>query len=971
MRETLRATTTWLDAGFDTERDAKSSRAEFLAPGAFASGHEPSPEPLAEALAPLCSSCWTALHRQLGSPPRLLSEQAALDLQDALREDLARLLAPALSVETALERAAGDDPTLSPDSFAKATLGSREGLADLFATYPVLERLCETVTDRWVDGVRNLLTRLVADREAIGALVGESFEQPLVTGVSWGERPAVLGRPELLLHFAGDRRIHYVPRPLPSHAAFVRLVDWLNDRGLPHELRTSRLVDRTSYGWVEHVDPQPCRDAEDVARFYRRAGAWTFLTWLLRATDLSNEDFVARGSHPVFTRPRLLQHRLVSTPVGLLGHSVLSTGMIGSWRLLQRKFWDVSALPLGKRSGRCRVTASWGRADDDLLRVQFRMAPEGVTHHLPYLETRCEPVTAHTAELVRGFRDTFSWFTKNRERLLREDSPLTELLDTPVDVAAYDQPGARLRSFRFTAPSLLGDETEHRGAAEAASSRFLKGICDDLAATSPLLAADARATADLALPSLTAHPGETVVRIEEEDGTSTDLPGLLEAPSAQDVRDRIRGLDATACEEQVRLLRIVIDPPSRVAEVPTEDPEDGSQSGWLEEALRLADDMVGRAARTASGAPTWLTVTERPSRGLSQMTPLPPEGIPSQGGIALFLAAAARAADRPDLRQHAFRALDPIRTQWAGDRSYAFDLPNGAVFGVGSLIYTLTLFGRLAEDDGPVDDALGLARRVTSERIRRDSAFDVYAGNAGLILALAALYDHTREAWIEPLLTELGEHLLAHRVPADENHRAWSSSNEKTPLGGFSHGVAGISYALVRAFEITGHRPLLEGAREAVAYEHGLFAPEPGQWRDLRMPGSFMCSWCHGAPGIALARASILDTLDDDVVRTDLERAVQATLDGPVEDLDHLCCGNFGRVECLWVAAHRSENAPLRAQVSALASQAQAKARARGRYAVDWPGTRDSPTFLRGLSGIGYQCLRLADPNLPSVLALA
>lgn len=971
MREALRATTTWLDAGFDTELDAKGSRAEFLAPGAFSSGDEAPAEPLAKALDPLCGFCWNKLRRRLGSPPRLLTGQAARDLQDALREDLARLVGPALSVEMAIDRASGGDSNQAPDSFARATLGSREGLGELFSTYPVLERLCATLTDRWIGMVRDLLTRLVADREAVGALVGGSFEQPLVAGVSWGERPAVLGRPELLLHFPGGQRVWYVPRPLRSHAAFVRLVEWLNDCGILHDLRTSRLVDRASYAWVEHVDPQPCRDSEDVARFYRRAGAWTFFTWLLRATALSNEDFVACGSHPVFTRPRLLQHRLVNTPVGLLGHSVLSTGLIGSWRLLDRAFWDVSVLPLGKRCGRCQVTARWGGADDDPLRVQFRMAPVGVTHHLPCLENRCEPVVAHSEDLVRGFRDTFSWFVRNRELLLREDSPLVEILDTPVDVAAYDQPGARLRSFRFTSPSLLADETEHRNAAEAGSSRFLKAICDDIPGTLPLIAADARATAGLALPSLTAHPGEIIVRIEEESGTTTDVPGLLETPSAEDVRARIQGLDPAECEEQVRLLRIVTDPPSRMSQDPPGDTEKTSRKDWLEEALRLAEQMVSQAARTASGAPTWLTVTERPSRGLSQLTPLPPEGLPSQGGIAIFLAAAGRAADRPDLRQHAFQALEPIQSQWADDRSYAFDLPNGAVFGLGSLIYTLTLFGRLAEDDGPVEDALRLTRRITPERIQRDTAFDVYGGNAGLVLALAALYESTREAWIVPQLMELGEHLLAHRVQADENHKAWSSSNEKTPLGGFSHGVAGISYALVRAFEITDQRPLLEGAREAIAYEHGLFAPEPGQWRDLRMPGSFMCSWCHGAPGIALARASILETLDDEVVQMDLERAVQATLDGPVENLDHLCCGNFGRVECLWVAAHRSENVPLRAKVLTLASQAHAKAQARGRYAVDWPGTRDSPTFLRGLSGIGYQWLRLADPNLPSVLALA
>ncbi|HEY2295389.1 MAG TPA: type 2 lanthipeptide synthetase LanM family protein [Thermoanaerobaculia bacterium] len=960
------------EAGRDRRAVASALRlASFPedARAAFLIGREPTEDgppssaagPLAKELAFLGRTAWAELRRRLPSPPRFLTPQAVQDLEEALREDLARLFGPALAVELGIARALGEDPAT-----VTASLGGLDGLSALFESYPVLERLCARLIDRWAGTVSDLLTRLAADREAIASLIPGGSGLPVIAGIDWEERPAVLGRPELRLRLAGGETVRYVPRPAAAQAACARFIEWLNAHGAPCELRAAAVMDRGSHGWVEHVEPRPCDDAGEVELFYRRAGAWAFLAWVLRATDLGHQDFVAWGSHPVLLRPRFLQHRLVSTPAGVLGHTVLSTGMVGSWRLLRGAFWDVSVLPLGERRGSGRVIASWSGSGAGLTGVQFQTVPVETADHLPRLHGRPEPVSVHLGPLVEGFRETAAWFLGWRELLLSEDSPLAGLLASPVELAAYDQPGARLRACRFTSPQLLADEEAHRAAAEASSTQFLTGLCDERPETAPLIAAEARAIAGLSLPSLTTHPRDAAVRVANEDGAILEAPGLLAGPSASEVRTRIGELSPAECEEQARLLRITISPPPVLG--------DGEPGGWVEEALALAEGIVNGAARTPSGAPTWLTVSERPSRGLYQPTPLPPEGVLSQGGIALFLAAAGRVAGRRDLTREALRALAPVRSALFGDLGAPAippGLPNGAAYGMGSLIYTLATAGRLAGDDGPVEDALELARSITTERIRSDALHDVYGGNAGLALALAALHDRTGEAWIARRLREIGERLAARWAQVRDGRPEGRAADGAPPLGGFSHGAAGFSYALARAGEISGHPPLLEAARSAIAYEHGLYSPEQGQWRDLRAPGSFMCSWCHGSPGIALARASVLGTLDDATVRTDLERAVKATLDWPIESLDHLCCGNVGRVECLWVAAGRLESAPLREATLALASRVRAAARARGRYAVDWPGTQDSPTFLRGLAGIGYQWLRLADPSLPSVLAFA
>jgi lantibiotic modifying enzyme len=64
-----------------------------------------------------------------------------------------------------------------------------------------------------------------------------------------------------------------------------------------------------------------------------------------------------------------------------------------------------------------------------------------------------------------------------------------------------------------------------------------------------------------------------------------------------------------------------------------------------------------------------------------------------------------------------------------------------------------------------------------------------------------------------------------------------------------------------------------------------------------------MTSWCHGAPGIGLARLGSLPILDTAEIRQEIAVAINTTQQFGLHNIDHLCCGNFGRMEVLLVGA--------------------------------------------------------------------
>jgi lantibiotic modifying enzyme len=197
---------------------------------------------------------------------------------------------------------------------------------------------------------------------------------------------------------------------------------------------------------------------------------------------------------------------------------------------------------------------------------------------------------------------------------------------------------------------------------------------------------------------------------------------------------------------------------------------------------------------------------------------------------------------------------------------------------------------------------------------------------------------------------------------------------------GCAHGAGGIALALLTAWALTEEPRFEQVARAAIAYERGTFSEDARNWPDLRpsgrlppsgraAPQPFMTAWCHGAPGIGLARLAGLRFADDSRIRDDIARAVYATLRHGFGGNHSLCHGDLGNLELLACAATRVGETGLRSSVACFAGGILRSIRDRG-WRCGVPGHAETPGLMRGLAGIGDGLLRIADPALPSLLML-
>jgi type 2 lantibiotic biosynthesis protein LanM len=367
-----------------------------------------------------------------------------------------------------------------------------------------------------------------------------------------------------------------------------------------------------------------------------------------------------------------------------------------------------------------------------------------------------------------------------------------------------------------------------------------------------------------------------------------------------------------------------------------------------------------------------------PSNVSGEPEPLGPHLYDGCCGVALFLAALSRRTRDSPYAAFAREALAPLRRQLRflvdhPERAERLEFRLGLTSGLGGYVYTFLLLADWLSDESFLESADRAASLITPERIAADHSLDVTQGSAGALLSLLALASLRPNQDKLARAVNCGEHLLATRsAPPDDPSAAGWRANGYPPWCGFAHGAAGIAEALARLSARTGREDFLAAAVSAATFERRHFDAQAGNWRDLRGLGDhFMTAWCHGAPGILLNRFTLWRACPTPELENDLLAALATTRDTPRLNRDTLCCGNLGRADILLHSALILDDATLHEAANHLAETAIQRAEVRGQYLYTLDGS-DSPAGLfTGMSGIGYALLRLSDPTLPSILAVA
>ena len=853
-----------------------------------------------------------------------------------LAEELARF--SALAAHEAFQATRAADP--APGAHRRFVLDQLErGLTPLYDEFPVLLRQTHRLVATWCDTLAELLARLAEDREALtarfggGRRLGELQRLDRLTS----DRHAG-GRGVFLLGFDSGVEVVYKPRDLTVEAALAGVCRRLAASGLVDAPAAVEVLTRPTHGWMERALHADLENAAGASRYLRRAGALVAVAELLGGQDLHAENVVATARGPVVVDAEmLLQPERAGADPGR--DASFAAGLLPRPGARDREADWAGLVPVAPRrlAGTARV---WRDAGTDAIAPVAEPARALPLVNAPVLGG--VPVAPWTdpGALLEGYADAWRAIAAERAALLAPEGPL----------AAASRARVRLL-FRpsqdyATVLDLLGRPRYQRDA--KAAGLLLEGMLRPFAEHRerpllwPLVAAEREALEDLDLPRF-----EVGADAVEVGPPAAPIAGLLRRSGLEAVRDRLARLDETGIARRRREIADALEPAATTAEEVLPDP--GS-------APALPADLAAVAAALADRLAALCAAEPRVDPALAPADRL--EALALYDGRLGVLAALAE-ADRLDGKHRAVGMFGALLDDLAAlvsdlDREAGLDLPVGALNGLGSLVWTLVALAQGSPlRDGLLAAASRVARRMTPERLAADRRLDLEGGDAGSILALIAVAEATGEPRFLAAARAAGERLLEVAGPAGSDAAgAWRGVSGPA-LAGFAHGASGIARALAALARATGEERFLTAARAGLEWERRLFDPERGNWpvrvADPRLGETrttWMVAWCHGAPGVALARA-VAPEAAGPLGAEELEVAVRTTIRSGAASHDHLCCGTAGRIAVLDSLGRQAGRGEWTAVARDLA--AAVAARAGGADVGNWRLPAGSRTARRGL----------------------
>lgn len=895
----------------------------------------------------------------------------------------------------------GDTPEARCADFARQ-LRTTELRQRILEEYPVLARSLVAACEHWASCAAEFLRHLATDsprlRDAFtpSAPLGTLSELSASAGDVHRHGHAVI-----IAGFSSGTRLVYKPRPLSVDVHFEQLIEWVNDRGQTPPLRAVRAISSGDHGWAEFAASAPCTSPEEVGRFYERFGACLALLHALEATDFHYENVIASGEYPMLVdleallHPRSLPHTPPDEPEWLgwsaLQHSVMRAGVLPfrAFAGAESSGLDLSAVGGGsaqRSPNRHPVLAATGTDEMHFVRDFVRL-PE--SHNRPTLGGAAVDPMRYAGRIVEGFSATYRLIVRHRAELLAADGLIRRFADDAIRVVLRPTHQYALMLGESYHPDVLRDALER------------DRLFDRLWVAVP------------ARPEL-----ERVVRWEHADLVSGDVPLFTSRPASRDLYTthgvsipdffEQSGLDAAIArieslrEDDLVRQRWVVQaslvglapgrhdnttPPSVMPVPPSDDREcrAPSSDACIDASRLVARRIVSLALRQGERT-SWLGLTLARERDWV----IQPVGTDLYGGtlgIAFFLAHVADVTGDSEVEQLARTVLAQIVRRLRGTlepiEPDVTPSPGslGAFGALGGAVFTLAHLGALWRDHALLDVADAIVT-YAQDRIAADRTLDVIGGVAGLAVALVAL-DRARPGGpARAALRSCAERLLETAVRTEQG-LGWSTTLEaRQPLTGFSHGASGMASALFAAGHLLGERGYTEAAIDALSYEAGTFDAARRNWPDYRIlddaprpaTAPVMWSWCHGAPGIGLARLVALAHVDRPElvsrIEGELEVALRSTAESGFGSNDSLCHGDLGNLELLLRAHELGRRGEWERRLAGESSRLVTRI-GRGDWRCGIPGGIETPGLMMGLAGIGYELLRLgATARVPSLLSI-
>lgn len=836
-------------------------------------------------------------------------------------------------------------------------LDCRENVYKILKEFPELARLLFMEIQCNYELADEILEHLEMDRSQIIKI--------FCNGKTFGDIGAVRfmgdahnrGRKAARVELDNGITLYYKPHNLQNSERYQEMYAYLcKEAGI--SCTDQRYLLRNTYGWERHIEWQCCRTEEEIRRYFFRMGIHLMLGYTLGVTDLHGENVIAHGEHPVIIDLETCPGYIIQTEESsvrrktetLLAKSVLHTGILPvlTWGA-GKEAVILSAVNTGKIVTPFRVPAV-KKAETSEMYIDYQLVEFEIKENTLKINDKIVNAYEYVENLEQGFRFAY-------EKVLT-DKAITEMLE-----AFYDT-GARVilrhtqqySMYRFLSwhPDYVGErkrraqllQVMHReGETETQKKIHDYEIQDLLENDIPCFHTEGRERC-----------------IYTGDGKS--VKDYFPVSPYEAWKIHMKDLGKKDCQYQCGLIRL-----SMSMQRKNRNSFYNTYSGavkktqtakqikniitWIVDTAVIAEDGAG-----------W-TGLQFFENGLWKMVPAGMYLYDGISGIALLLGEYLtyfQDEKAKNIFELAVKRMCVYTRELETGQVKSCNIRTGVFDGESSVVYTFLLLYEITGEKKYLDHAEKHFAAI-KKYLPQDENYDLLSGNAGAAIAALKLYQIKKEC-AEPeeeyltVAVEIEKNLWKHRQIM-ENGCGWKLSCVERPLAGMAHGNSGFLMVYAALYQITGNREYLKKINALCDYENSLYSEEKENWLDLRSPEDekkVMNAWCHGAPGILLARLELEKIRENHDTEEDMKRASHSLFCGNEDGKICICHGLAGRILIMkkYLEQHKNPefrkiyNQKIRELIFMLEQEDNLNA----------SETRN-PAFMNGISGVAYALLKI------------
>lgn len=796
--------------------------------------------------------------------------------------------------------------------FSEEIVGKEVFIKSIFEKYPVLHRVMLETIDNFVNYYIEIYNNFQKDRRKIKEMYQVLEITKLNKIVLASADVHNNGKQVARVIFNDNYEIIYKPRSMGAEQAYMELLQWIS-KMIKVSQKKYEFLTYEDHSWSTIVEYEECISQKQLHDYYTRLGVQLLLIYVLGTKDLHYENLIASGPYPVFVDLETLTNikfncKRVSAKEEIiyeLLQSVLYTGVLPFYAWNREGTGINSSAISGKGDQtypfKVPVIVDGGT---EKMRIEYHYLTSKNKQNIVTVGGIFHDPTNYKEDLIAGFKSAYRCILENKtifySLLMKMENVKSRYL--VADTQRY----AMLLASSYH-PTLLKDGAVREVFLYSMwKGREEKAIVD--CEVKELLSGD--------IPYFYFFMNSKSI----ENIRGEKITNYFEKRPIDLLYEKVKKMNVKDMEKQCEYINWVMDATSE------NFVENINKVYLVEEVYRgksiaqhdkdaIIDDLTNRIINQA----IWNETKTEVSWSIFQFASngktwdIKPMNFYLYGGLAGMLLLLYEMKDKEKRAVKLYDTVKEMLFRYTDEMSKSMILEKdkrvGMYDGESSIVYAYLILHNKGEKDF-LQHAIKHA--VVVERlIEYDKKYDIIAGNAGSAQIMMMLYEITREEKYL-LLAERAVLMLRESAQRQEKGVGWKVEKDTSPMAGMAHGNSGILIPVLKLWKLTKKEEFEQFAEDIWSYENSLYDYQTENWKDMRtgeseVEGIGAVAWCHGAPGILLARILSYRLVNSSKWKSriyeDIKKAYLTTKKYWTRDSWSICHGNCGNYGILLIAA--------------------------------------------------------------------